>query len=52
MVHLGIVKSIITFAFKNACFEFNKGLSPDIFLLIFLFSVTETILKFFDFLEI
>ena len=43
--HLGIVKSIITLAFSNACNEFNPGLIPEIFLFIFLFSVKDTSLK-------
>ena len=46
-----LVKSIMTFAFSNADFEFSCGFKPDIFLLIILFSVTETNLKFFAFLE-
>jgi len=48
-VHFGIVKSIIIFAFLNADSEFNWGLKPDTFLLIILFSVIETSLKFFRF---
>ena len=45
-VHFGTVKSIITLAFLNAFFEFNLDFKPDTFLLIILFSVTETSLKF------
>ena len=50
-VHLGIVKSIITFVFLNALLEFNCGFKPDTFLLIILLSVTETNLKFLELLE-
>ena len=50
-VHLGTVKSIITFAFLKDSTEFSWGFNPKIFLLIFLLSVIETILKCFDFLE-
>ena len=45
-VHLGTVKSIIKLAFLNACSAFKLGLIPLIFLLITLFSVRATILKF------
>ena len=45
-VHLGIVKSIIKLAFLNAFSVFRSGLIPPIFLLMTLFSVTVTSLKF------
>ena len=44
-VHLGTVKSIITFAFLNEFIELNPGFIPDTFLFIFLFSVNATSLK-------
>ena len=50
-MHLGTVKSIITFAFLNAFSVFNWGFKPETFLLISLFSVTETSLKFFAVLD-
>ncbi len=46
-----LVKSITIFAFLKAVTEFNWGLKPHIFLLIILFSVSETNLKFFEFLD-
>ena len=51
-VHLGTVKSIITFDFLNASTLFLKGFIPAIFLFIILFSVKETNLKFLFFLRI
>ena len=48
-VHFGTVKSIIKFAFLKANSEFNWGFKPSTFLLIILFSVIATSLKFFKF---
>ena len=51
-VHLGTVKSIITFDFLKASELFLDGFIPKIFLFIILFSVKETNLKFLFFLTI
>ena len=51
-VHFGVVKSIIKFAFLKASSVFKLGLIPWIFLLIILFSVRATILKFLSDLAI
>ena len=51
MVHFGTVKSIITFVFLNDSILLRPGLTPEIFLLIILFSVNETNLKFLLFLD-
>ena len=50
-VHLGTVKSIITFDFLKASELFLDGFIPKIFLFIILFSVKETNLKFLLFFE-
>ena len=49
-VLFGIVKSIIKFAFLNACSLLISILTPLIFLLIFLLSVRETNLKLLSYL--
>ena len=48
-VHFGTVKSIITFVVLNDSRLLRPGLMPKIFLLIILFSVSETNLKFLFF---
>ena len=50
-VHLGTVKSIITFDFLNASNYFLMVLYQKFFYLLFLFSVKETNLKFLFFFE-
>ena len=51
IVHLGTVKSIITFVFLKASILLVVGLIPEIFLFIILFSVKEINLKFLFLLE-